>query len=90
MNIEATTDTDAGRALPGRRKPPKPPKPVDAPPQDWITTADIASIMELTREHVADYVVKRAGFPAPVVKLSQRTRRWSRIAVMAYITRTPK
>ena len=43
-----------------------------------IDTADIAEMTGLTRDYVRDRVTKRPDFPAPVLKLSRKTVRWSR------------
>ena len=53
---------------------------------DWISTADIATMLGLTREHVTDQLTKRPGFPKPEVNLSQKTRRWDRAAVVAFLS----
>ena len=43
---------------------------------DPLDTADIARLLEITREHCTDRVTKRPDFPAPAVNLSRRLRRW--------------
>lgn len=38
----------------------------------------IAADLGLSRKYVADVVVHRPDFPRPVIRLSRKTRRWSR------------
>jgi predicted DNA-binding transcriptional regulator AlpA len=52
---------------------------------DLISTADIAGILGLARGYVTDVVVKRADFPAPALRLSQKTVRWYRADVLGWI-----
>lgn len=47
-------------------------------PMDLISTADIAEDLGLCREYVTGRLVKRPDFPAPVLRLSQKTVRWLR------------
>jgi predicted DNA-binding transcriptional regulator AlpA len=42
----------------------------------YIDTAGIAEDLELQRKYVTDRVIKRPDFPAPVIALSQKTRKW--------------
>lgn len=55
-----------------------------------MDTADIAQLLGLTREHVTDRIVKRADFPAPVINLSRRTKRWRESDVLAYLAGRPR
>lgn len=50
-----------------------------------IGTGDIATMLEVSREYATKTVTKRADFPAPVLKLSRKTVRWDRAAVMEWI-----
>lgn len=43
---------------------------------DLISTADIADDLGLSREYVTDKLTKRPEFPAPTLRLSQKTVRW--------------
>ena len=43
---------------------------------ETIGTAGIAKMLGLARTYVTDNIVKRPDFPAPVLELSQKTRRW--------------
>lgn len=45
---------------------------------DKLDVPDIAADLGLNRKYVADVVVHRPDFPRPVVRLSRKTRRWSR------------
>lgn len=45
---------------------------------DLIDTADIAAALGAQRAYVTDRVVKRPDFPAPVLRLSQKTVKWAR------------
>lgn len=51
-----------------------------------MTVQDIAAIVKLSRRHVSSRIVTRHDFPAPVIRLSQRTRRWDIDQVQAYLT----
>lgn len=44
----------------------------------YVSTADIAADLELSRAYVTDRLVKRPDFPAPKINVSQKTRRWLR------------
>jgi predicted DNA-binding transcriptional regulator AlpA len=55
-----------------------------------IGTGDIAALLGLSREHVTDCLTKRAGFPRPVVNVSQKLRRWDRAQVMAFLSKKPR
>lgn len=50
-----------------------------------MNTADIAQMLGVTRPHVTNKLTKRAGFPAPVINDSQKTRLWLRSSVMDYL-----
>lgn len=52
-----------------------------------IDTADIAKMLDCTRNHVTDRIVKQADFPAPVINLSSRLRRWKLTDVVKFITK---
>ena len=54
-----------------------------------LDTADIASMMKLSREYVTDRLTKKPGFPKPHVNYSQKLRRWDKDEVMAFLS-TPK
>lgn len=58
--------------------------------QDLICPDGIASMLKCTREHVLKRVVRRPGFPAPRIHLSQRMRQWGRDDVIAYLTAKPR
>lgn len=47
-------------------------------PEDLMTTADIAAALGVDPKHACQRVVTREDFPAPVIRLSQKTRRWLR------------
>jgi predicted DNA-binding transcriptional regulator AlpA len=50
-----------------------------------LTTEEIATLLGVSRKHVTDRIVTRPDFPAPVIKLSQRTRKWAQAEVLAYL-----
>jgi predicted DNA-binding transcriptional regulator AlpA len=53
--------------------------------EQLIDTQGIAQILGVTRKHVTDRLTKGPTFPAPVINLSRKTRRWDRAAVMAWL-----
>ena len=53
---------------------------------ELIDTGDIARLLGVTREHVADRLTKRPDFPAPAVVLSRKLRRWDAEEVRAWLT----
>jgi hypothetical protein len=57
----------------------------DFHPEDLVGTAEIAQLADCTREHVTDRLVKRLGFPKPVINVSQKTRRWLRVDVLRFL-----
>jgi predicted DNA-binding transcriptional regulator AlpA len=50
-----------------------------------IDTQGIADLLGVTRDYATSSVVKRPDFPAPSLRLSQKTVRWDRAAVLAWI-----
>ena len=52
---------------------------------DLIDTKDIAAVLGVTRSHAVDRIIKRPDFPAPVINLSQRLKRWDRQTVLKWI-----
>lgn len=50
--------------------------------EDLINTAGIAEIFKCTREHATDRIVKKRWFPKPVINHSQKSRLWSKSAVI--------
>lgn len=54
---------------------------------DLLDTADIARLLEITREHCTDRVTKRPDFPAPAVNLSRRLRRWRKQDIAAWLAK---
>lgn len=52
----------------------------------YVTTKDIAEELGVTREYVTDKLVKRPGFPAPAIDVSQRLRRWRIEDVRRYLS----
>lgn len=58
---------------------------------DWkwygqsVATYDIARHLGLSRSYVASRITKAPDFPAPFVNLGQRTKRWLRADVDAWI-----
>lgn len=53
--------------------------------QELIDTADIALMVSASRSYVTSKLTKRPDFPAPALRLSQKTVRWSRGAVQAWL-----
>lgn len=53
----------------------------------WMSTADIAALLGLSREHVTDRITKRVDFPKPFINVSRRTRYWRTVDVMAWLRR---
>jgi predicted DNA-binding transcriptional regulator AlpA len=49
-----------------------------------LTTEEIATLLGVSRKHVTDRIVTRPDFPAPVIKLSQRTRKWAQAEVITF------
>ena len=52
-----------------------------------MSTADIAALLGLSREHVTDRITKRVDFPKPFINVSRRTRYWRTVDVMAWLRR---
>lgn len=50
-----------------------------------MDTGAIAAMLGVSRAHVTDRLTKQSTFPAPVIDLSQRLRRWDREQVMAWL-----
>jgi predicted DNA-binding transcriptional regulator AlpA len=57
----------------------------DYHPEDLVGTAEIAALAGCCRAHATNTVVKRLGFPRPVIDLSQKTRRWLKSDVLKYL-----
>lgn len=51
-----------------------------------LDTAQIAQLLNVTREHVTDKLTKAPDFPAPAVNLSRKMRRWDEGEVIAWLT----
>lgn len=51
-----------------------------------IDTGGIAALLGVSRPHVTDRLTKDPTFPAPVIDLSQRLRRWDRAQVLAWLS----
>lgn len=49
-----------------------------------LTTEEIAQLLGVSRKHVTDRIVTRPDFPAPVIRASQRTRKWAQAEVLEY------
>ena len=50
-----------------------------------IDTAQIASLLGMTREYVTDRLTKRTDFPKPRVDLSRRMKRWAESDIRAWL-----
>jgi len=50
-----------------------------------VNLHDIAGLLGMEYRQVRDRVTKRPDFPRPALNLSQRTRRWDRSKVQAWI-----
>ena len=59
----------------------------DAANDPLIDTGGIAKLLGVSRAHVTDRLTKAPTFPAPVIDLSQRMRRWDREQVLAWMSR---
>jgi predicted DNA-binding transcriptional regulator AlpA len=60
---------------------------VDHPMSNTLDTVDVAGIAEIlgvSRKHVTDRLSKHPSFPAPVIAISRKTRRWLREAIMEW------
>jgi len=55
-----------------------------------LTTEEIAKLLGVSRKHVTDRIVTRPDFPAPIIKLSQRTRQWAQSDVLDYLRGAPQ
>lgn len=51
---------------------------------ELLNTKGIADLLGLARTYVTDNIVKRPDFPAPVLEISQKTRRWRKADVERY------
>lgn len=52
--------------------------------QDLINTEVIAEMLQCSRKHVTDRVIKRPDFPAPTVAVSRKMRLWDRARVLEW------
>ena len=50
-----------------------------------LDTKGIAELIGMSRGHVTNRLTKRPDFPAPVVNISQRTRRWRLKDVQSWV-----
>ena len=50
-----------------------------------MNTADIATLLGVTREHVTDRITKRADFPKPFINVSRRVRYWRTSDVLDWL-----
>ena len=57
---------------------------------DPIDTAGIAQLLGVCRRHVTERLTKQPDFPAPIINISQKTRRWSRSQVLEWAQRGSK
>lgn len=55
-----------------------------------INTEEIAHLLGVSRKHVTDRVVTRPDFPKPVIRLSQRVRKWAQHEVLDYFRCGPR
>lgn len=54
---------------------------------ELLTPAEIADMLKVTPRIVREQVVRSDSFPPPAINLSQKTRRWSRLDVEAWIAK---
>ena len=52
-----------------------------------LDTGQIAAMLGVTRAHVTDNLTKRPDFPAPVVNVSQKLRRWKESDIRQWLAR---
>ena len=52
-----------------------------------MDTGAIAKMLGVSRAHVTDRLTKQPTFPAPVIAISQRLRRWDRGQVLDWLKR---
>ncbi len=52
-----------------------------------LSTKDIAELLGVSRAHLVDRLSKRPDFPAPIVNISQRIRKWKRDDVLKWMTK---
>lgn len=45
---------------------------------EHVDTAGIAEMLSMSRREVTDRLVKRTGFPAPVVNTGPKMKRWNK------------
>jgi predicted DNA-binding transcriptional regulator AlpA len=50
-----------------------------------ISTENIAQMLGVTRKHVTNRLTKHPGFPAPVINVSQKVRRWDEEEVRRWV-----
>jgi predicted DNA-binding transcriptional regulator AlpA len=53
--------------------------------KDLISITQIAEILNMSQAYVRDRVVRRPDFPRPSLVLSQKTKRWARDDVEAWV-----
>ena len=57
---------------------------------ELLNTEGIAMMLSLSRTHVVGRLTKRPDFPAPIINLSQRVRRWLRSDVESWVLNSGK
>ena len=53
-----------------------------------LTLDDISTLLKLSRVYVRDRLVKKADFPRPCLSLSQKSRRWDKVHVDAWLAQS--
>lgn len=51
---------------------------------DLIDTKQIAQFLGVCQAHCTQRIIKRPDFPAPVINVSQRLRKWKRADVLRW------
>ncbi len=58
---------------------------MNQPTMVTVSTAEIASLLGCSRQHVTDRLTKEPDFPVPVIDLSNKLRRWDERDVLLWI-----
>lgn len=58
--------------------------------EPMLTITEIAALLSVTPKTARDKIVTQPNFPAPVIRLSQRIRKWSQREVSEYLEKTSR
>ncbi len=56
---------------------------------EMMSVEDIAALWKCEREYARDVLVKKPGFPAPAPGSTRKFQRWSKQAVLVFLSGNP-